>query len=70
MDYLVVFALLLLVVLANKQIVDAGMTATVLKGIILMYGCEVVMKKMSNRWNAFTVSALTALLVIAVRGVL
>lgn len=70
MDYLVVFALLLLVVLANKQIVDAGMTAAVLKGIILMYGCEVVLKKMSNRWNAFTVSALTALLVIAVRGVL
>lgn len=68
-DYLVVLAILLLVVLASKQIVDSGMTAIVLKTMILFYGCELVLNRMKSRLNVFTVSALVALLVIGVRGV-
>jgi len=68
-DYLVVLAILILVVLASKQIVDSGMTAIVLKTIILFYGCELVLNRMKSRLNVFTVSALVALLVIGVRGV-
>jgi len=69
MDYLVVLAVLVLAVLANKQIVDSGMTAIVLKAIILFYGCELILNRMKNRWNVFTYAALLALLVIGVRGV-
>jgi UDP-GlcNAc:undecaprenyl-phosphate GlcNAc-1-phosphate transferase len=68
-DYLVIIAVLVLVLLANQQIVDSGMTAIALKTIILFYGCELVLKGMKNRWNVFTVSALMSLLVIGVRGV-
>lgn len=68
-DYLVVLAILLLVVLASKQVVDSTMTAIALKSIILFYGCELILSRMKSRWNVFTVSALLALLVIGVRGV-
>ena len=68
-DYLVVIAVLVLVVLTNKQIVDSGMTAIALKSIILFYGCELILKGMKSRWNVFTVSALISLLVIGARGV-
>ena len=68
-DYLVIIAILVLVVLTNKQIVDSGMTAIALKSIILFYGCELILKGMRSRWNVFTVSALVSLLVIGVRGV-
>jgi UDP-GlcNAc:undecaprenyl-phosphate GlcNAc-1-phosphate transferase len=68
-DYLVVLAILLLVVLASKQVVDSTMTAIALKSIILFYGCELILSRMKSRWNVFTVSVLLALLVIGVRGV-
>jgi UDP-GlcNAc:undecaprenyl-phosphate GlcNAc-1-phosphate transferase len=67
-DYLVVLALLVLVVLAGKHIVDSGVTAVALKSIILFYGCELILNRMKSRRNIFTVSALLALLVIVVRG--
>jgi UDP-GlcNAc:undecaprenyl-phosphate GlcNAc-1-phosphate transferase len=69
-DYLVVLAVLVLVVLASKQIVDSRMTAITLKSIILLYGCELILSRMRSRWNVFTVSALLSLLVVGVRGVM
>ena len=69
-DYLILIAVPVLVALANTQIVDSGMTAMVLKTIILLYGCELVLKRMVGRWNVFTVSVLLSLLVVAVRGVM
>ena len=70
MDFLVVMAVLALAVLANKGIVDAGITAVVLKTIILFYGAELILGRMKQRWNVFTVSVLVSLLVIGVRGVM
>jgi hypothetical protein len=68
-DYLVFIAVLVLIGLASKQIVDSGTTAIALKAIILFYGCELILKRMKSRWNVFTLSALMSLLVIGVRGV-
>jgi UDP-GlcNAc:undecaprenyl-phosphate GlcNAc-1-phosphate transferase len=68
MDYLVVLAVLILVVLANRQVVDSLMTAIALKSIILFYGCELILSRMKVLWNVFTVSALLSLLVVSVRG--
>ena len=70
MDFLVVMAVLALAVLANKGVVDAGMTAVALKTIILFYGAELILGRMKQRWNIFTVSVLVSLLVIGVRGVM
>jgi UDP-GlcNAc:undecaprenyl-phosphate GlcNAc-1-phosphate transferase len=67
-DYLVVLALVILVVLASKQIVDSRITAIALKSIILFYGCELILNRMKSRWNIFTFSALLALFVIGLRG--
>jgi UDP-GlcNAc:undecaprenyl-phosphate GlcNAc-1-phosphate transferase len=69
MDFLVVMVVLALVVLANKGVVDASMTAVALKTIILFYGAELILGRMKQRWNVFTVSVLVSLLVIGVRGV-
>ena len=42
----------------------------VLKGVILFYGSELILKNMKSRWNVFTVAALVSLLVVGVRGVM
>ena len=70
MDFLVFMAVLALAVLANKGIVDTGMMAIALKTIILFYGAELILGRMKQRWNIFTVSVLVSLLVIGVRGVM
>jgi hypothetical protein len=68
MDFLVVMAVLALAVLANNGMVDANMTAVALKTIILFYGAELILGRMKNRWNFFTVSVLISLLVIGMRN--
>jgi hypothetical protein len=70
MDFLVVMAVLALAVLASDGMLDASMTAVVLKTIILFYGAELILGRMIRRWNLFTVSVLVSLLVIGVRGML
>ncbi|MGB5440264.1 MAG: MraY family glycosyltransferase, partial [Gammaproteobacteria bacterium] len=67
-DYLILISVPVFVALASKQIVDSGMTAMILKAIILFYGCELVLNRMASRWNVFTVSVLLTLLVVGVRG--
>jgi UDP-GlcNAc:undecaprenyl-phosphate GlcNAc-1-phosphate transferase len=70
MDFLVVMAILALAVMANNGAVDANMTAVALKTIILFYGAELILGRMEQRWNIFTVSVLISLLVISVRGLM
>jgi len=70
MDFLVVMAVLALAVLARNGMVDANMTAVALKTIILFYGAELILGRMKQRWNFFTISVLVSLLVIGVRGMM
>ena len=61
MDYLIVLAVLVLAVLASNGVVDTGITAIVLKTIILFYGSELVFNRMKNRWNPFNLAVLVSL---------
>ncbi|MGB7934456.1 MAG: MraY family glycosyltransferase [Gammaproteobacteria bacterium] len=70
MDFLVVLTVLALAVMASHGMVDASMMAVVLKTIILFYGTELILGRMKQRWNLFTVSVLASLLVISVRGMM
>jgi UDP-GlcNAc:undecaprenyl-phosphate GlcNAc-1-phosphate transferase len=70
MDLLVVLAILVLAMLASKGMVDTNVTAIALKTIILFYGAELVLNRMTGRWNVFTMSVLGSLLVLGVRGVI
>ncbi|MGB5261394.1 MAG: MraY family glycosyltransferase [Gammaproteobacteria bacterium] len=67
-DFLVIIAISILAVLSSQGIVDSGLTAIILKGIILFYGCELVLNQMKTRLNVFTLSVLFSLSVISVRG--
>jgi UDP-GlcNAc:undecaprenyl-phosphate GlcNAc-1-phosphate transferase len=70
MDYLIVLAILVLAGLASNDIVDAAITAMMLKAIILFYGCELILDRMSKRWNLFSLAVLASLLVVGARGLL
>ena len=70
MDYLIVLAILVLAGLASNDIVDAAITAMMLKAIILFYGCELILDRMSKRWNLFSMAVLASLLVVGARGLL
>ena len=70
MDYLIVLAILVLAGLASNDIVDAAITAMVLKTIILFYGSELILDRMSKRWNLFSLAVLASLLVVGARGLL
>jgi UDP-GlcNAc:undecaprenyl-phosphate GlcNAc-1-phosphate transferase len=67
-DFLVVIVVSSLAILSSRGIVDSKITAITLKAIILFYGCELVLNKMSYRWNVFTIATLVSLVVISLRG--
>jgi UDP-GlcNAc:undecaprenyl-phosphate GlcNAc-1-phosphate transferase len=70
MDFLVAMVVIAAAMLVREGAVDSGKMAIALKTIILFYGCEVILNRIEKRWNVFTVSVLTSLLIITVRGVM
>jgi len=70
LDYLVVLIVLLLALMSEVGYADISAIALVLQLIVLFYGVEITIKYMANRWNMFTVSLLTSLSILAVRGAL
>jgi UDP-GlcNAc:undecaprenyl-phosphate GlcNAc-1-phosphate transferase len=69
-DYLIVFTLLALMVFAG---IDAGsrtLVQIVVYVVVLLYSCEILVGHGGRRWSSFRVSALTALVVMAVRGLI
>ena len=70
MDYLVMLAILALVLSSSVGAIDTRITAMALKGVILFYAGEMILKNMKRRWNVFTVSVLVSLVIVGVRGVM
>jgi len=70
LDYLVVLIVLLLALMSEVGYADISAIALVLQLIVLFYGVEITIKYMANRWNMFTVTLLTSLAILAVRGAL
>lgn len=71
-DFLIIFALLVLIVLAGID-ASAGSRAlveVVVYAVVLLYSCEVLIGRTVQRWNGFNMAALAALAVMAVRGLL
>jgi len=69
-DYLILFIVLTLLVLAN---IDTGARETVkivVYAVVLLYSCEVLIGLTSRRWNALHLSTLAVLTIIGVRGLL
>lgn len=67
-DFLVAIAAFSLAILSSRGVLDSAIVATMLKAVILFYGCELVLGWLRYRWNIVTVAALIALIVISGRG--
>lgn len=70
LDYLVVLIALALALVPETSLQASGAVEMALHAILLFYGAELAMRQMQSRWNAFTISTLASLLVVAARGVL
>lgn len=70
LDYLVLLIVVALAIVSEKGYVSLVLVRMSVELIILFYGAEVVIKRMTNRWNMFTVAVLSGLGVAAVRGLI
>jgi hypothetical protein len=68
MDFLLILILIGLVFIPQARTGEEEIIHLVIKMGIMFYAVEFVLRNMAGRWNAPTVSALWALGVIAVRG--
>ena len=68
LDFLVVLIVLGLGAMTKGGVAGVELVSIVVHLIILFYGAEVILKHMTRRWNAFTLSVLFALGVLAARG--
>jgi UDP-GlcNAc:undecaprenyl-phosphate/decaprenyl-phosphate GlcNAc-1-phosphate transferase len=68
LDFLVILIVLGLGAMTKGGVAGVELVSTVVHLIILFYGAEVILKHMTGRWNAFTLSVLFALGVLAARG--
>ncbi len=69
-DYLIVFGVLALVFFGNLDVEARETSQLVMYAIVLLYGCELVIAQMRDRWNAFSFATAIALGVLAYRGIL
>ena len=69
-DYLVVFGVLALMVFGAVDTSSRAIVELVAYATILLYGCEVVLGRGSQRWPVLHVSTFATLAILALRGVL
>lgn len=69
-DYLVVFGVLALIVFGAVDTSSRAIVELVAYATILLYGCEVVLGRGSQRWPVLQVSTFATLAILALRGVL
>jgi UDP-GlcNAc:undecaprenyl-phosphate GlcNAc-1-phosphate transferase len=69
-DYLVVFGVLALIVFGAVDTSSRAIVELVVYATILLYGCEVVLGRGSQRWPVLHVSTFATLAILALRGML
>jgi FtsH-binding integral membrane protein len=71
-DFLIVFALLALIVLAtiDSSGTSKALVEVVVYAVVLLYSCEILIGRTIRRWNGINIAALAALVVMAIRGLL
>ncbi|NOX09299.1 MAG: undecaprenyl/decaprenyl-phosphate alpha-N-acetylglucosaminyl 1-phosphate transferase [Gammaproteobacteria bacterium] len=69
-DYLLVFAVFALAAVSEQNLHEYKVLSNIIKMMVLFYASEFILRRMTSRWNVFTVSSLLCLGVIGVRGLL
>jgi UDP-GlcNAc:undecaprenyl-phosphate GlcNAc-1-phosphate transferase len=69
-DYLIVFTLIALMMVAGIDSSSRTLVEIVVSAVVLLYGCEVLIGHTVERWNGFNVSTLATLTIMAIRGLL
>jgi len=69
-DYLIVFALVALMILAAIDARARTLVEIIVFTVVLLYGCEVLIGRSIRRWNGVNVATLLTLTIIALRGLL
>lgn len=67
-DYLILAGAIGVSFLSEHVIRDGAAAALFLKGVIVLYGCELLINHMRTRWNPLTLSSLGALGILSWRG--
>lgn len=67
-DYLIMFGVLAVALFGSTYIEARDTAQLVIYGIVLLYGCEVVIGQITSRWHIVNLSALLGLCVMALRG--
>ena len=70
MDYLIVFGVFAIAVFGGRylQIKDTGIL--IVKGMIILYGCELLFTRMEKRWNSLNISTLIVLIILGYRSMI
>jgi UDP-GlcNAc:undecaprenyl-phosphate GlcNAc-1-phosphate transferase len=69
-DYLIVFVVLSAGLIAKHFFDESDVSALLLKGVIVLYACELLIQGAKRRWNSLSLSSLAALGVLGARGLL
>jgi UDP-GlcNAc:undecaprenyl-phosphate GlcNAc-1-phosphate transferase len=67
-DWLIVFVLVALSVLAGIDSDSLALVQTVVFTVVLLYSCEVLIGRAVKAWNGFNIATLATLAIIAARG--
>lgn len=70
MDFLILFLVLSVGFLAEQQLVQTQFGVMLVKLVIVFYGCELVLSRLGPRWNPLNLSALSALGILGIRGLI
>lgn len=68
MDYLVILIVLSVGLLTNNSAHRAYIGAMAIKLVIVFYGCELIISRVTSRWNLLTLSSLATLIILGARG--
>lgn len=70
MDFLVIFIVISIGILTHQVAEQSQLALLVAKLVVVFYGCELILSRVSTRWNPLSISTLTTLSVLGFRGLL
>lgn len=70
MDYLIVFGVMTIGIFGSRFLQMQELCMVMVKAIILLYGCELLISRLGQRWNELNVTAVAALGILGMRGLI
>ena len=70
MDYLVLFMVFIIGILSERYLENHNITLVFVKGCLILYGSEIIVTTMKNKWNSLNLASLATLLILGIRGLL